>query len=566
MSNDEVYDLESVALPRLSGATLRLFVSLLESPATRWLLLDRLLREGGITRIRKLVVDAPPTFFPPLATKTVRPANADPSVDVLQGFSRAPQQRQAGLPYDTVYDYIEAYRTGICSPEEVAQRVLEAIADSDRGETPLRAFIATNRQDLMAQARAAAQRYQQGKPLSPLDGVPVAVKDEFDMLPYGTSLGTSFLGHQPAREDATIVTRLRSAGALLIGKANMHEIGIGVTGQNPHHGTVRNPFHPGHHTGGSSSGPAAAVAAGICPLALGADGGGSIRIPASFCGVVGLKPTQGRVSEFGSGPLAWSVDCLGPIGATARDAALGYLVIAGPDPKDSNTFDQPQLTLEGFDDFNLTGLTFGIFRPWFKHASSAMVGGCEDVLEGLEGLGAQVHEIEIPDLDAARIAHLITIGSEIASAMDAYYQDQRQHFSLEIRINLALTRVFTSRDYVKAQRIRTQTIENFERVFKKVDVIVTPSVGLTAPPIRSDALPDGDSDLSLLTEIMRFATPANLTGHPAISVPAGYDEAGLPIGIQFIGRAWQEHVLLRLAHAVEQIVERKTPQVFYKIL
>jgi Asp-tRNA(Asn)/Glu-tRNA(Gln) amidotransferase A subunit family amidase len=150
--------------------------------------------------------------------------------------------------------------------------------------------------------------------------------------------------------------------------------------------------------------------------------------------------------------------------------------------------------------------------------------------------------------------------------MDAYYQDQRQHFSLEIRINLALTRVFTSRDYVKAQRIRTQTIENFERVFKKVDVIVTPSVGLTAPPIRPEALPEGDSDLSLLTEIMRFATPANLTGHPAISVPAGYDEAGLPIGIQFIGRAWQEHVLLRLAHAVEQIVERKTPQVFYKIL
>jgi Asp-tRNA(Asn)/Glu-tRNA(Gln) amidotransferase A subunit family amidase len=553
MSNDEVYDLKSVALPRLSGATLRLFVSLLESPATRWLLLDRLLREGGITQIRKLVVDAPPTFIPPMATKTVRPASAGFSADVLAGLSRAPQQRQAGLAYDTVYDYAEAYRTGSCSPEEVAQRVLEAIADSDRGETPLRAFIATNRQDLMAQAQAAAQRHKQGKPLSTLDGVPVAVKDEFDMLPYGTSLGTSFLGHQPAREDATIVARLRSAGALLIGKTNMHEIGIGVTGQNPHHGTVRNPFHPGHHTGGSSSGPAAAVAAGICPLALGADGGGSIRIPASFC-------------EFGSGPLAWSVDCLGPIGATARDAALGYLVMAGPDPKDSSTFDQPQLTLEGFDDLNLTGLTFGIFRPWFKHASSAMVEGCEGALEGLEGLGAQVQEIEIPDLDAARISHLITIGSEIATAMDAYYQDHRRDFSLEVRINLALARVFSSRDYVKAQRIRTKIIEDFERAFEKVDVIVTPSVGLTAPPIRADALPDGDSDLSLLTEIMRFATPANLTGHPAISVPAGYDERGLPIGIQFIGRAWQEHVLLRLAHAVEQIVERKTPQVFYKIL
>lgn len=566
MSNDDVYDLKSVALPRLSGATLRLFVSLLESPATRWLLLDRLLREGGITRIRELVVDAPPTFIPPMATKMVKPASEGFSADVLEEFSRAPYQRQAGLPYDTVFDYMEAYLDGSCSPEEVAQRVLEAIADSDRGEMPLRAFIANDRQDLMVQAQAAAQRYKQGKPLSPLDGVPVAVKDEFDMLPYRTSLGTSFLGHQPAREDATIVARLRSAGALLIGKTNMHEIGIGVTGQNPHHGTVRNPYQPNHYTGGSSSGPAAAVAAGICPLALGADGGGSIRIPASFCGVVGLKPTQGRVSEFGSGPLAWSVDCLGPIGATARDAALGYLVMAGPDPKDPNTFGQPQLTLEGFDDSNLTGLTFGIFRPWFKHASSAMVEGCEGVLEGLEQLGVQVQEIEIPDLDAARIAHLVTIGSEIAAAMDAYYQDHRRHFSLEVRINLALARVFTSMDYVKAQRIRTQTIENFERAFEKVDVIVTPSAGLTAPLIQPDALPEGDSDLSLLTEIMRFATPANLTGHPAISVPAGYDEEGLPIGIQFIGGAWQEHVLLRLAHAVEQIVERKRPQIFYKIL
>jgi Asp-tRNA(Asn)/Glu-tRNA(Gln) amidotransferase A subunit family amidase len=566
MPNNDVYDLKSAALPRLSGSSLRLFVRLLESPASRWLLLERLLREGGITRIRKLVVDAPPTFIPSMTSSMVRPASVAVSEDILEGFSRAPRQRQAGLPYDIVYDYVEAYRDGSCSPEEVAQRVLEAIADSDRGERPLRAFIANDRQDLMIQAQAAAQRYKQGKPLSPLDGVPVAVKDEFDMLPYGTSLGTSFLGHQPARDDATIVARLRSVGALLIGKTNMHEIGIGVTGQNPHHGTVRNPFHPGHHTGGSSSGPAAAVAAGICPLALGADGGGSIRIPASFCGVVGLKPTQGRVSEFGSGPLAWSVDCLGPIGATARDAALGYLVMAGPDPKDPNTFGQPQPTLEGFDDFNLTGLTFGIFRPWFKHASSVMVEGCEDVLEGLEQLGAQVQEIEIRDLDAARIAHLVTIGSEIAAAMDAYYQDHRRDFSLEIRINLALARALTSVDYVKAQRIRTQTIENFERAFEKVDVIVTPSVGLTAPPIRADALPDGDSDLSLLIEIMRFATPANLTGHPAISVPAGYDEEGLPIGIQFIGRAWQEHVLLRLAHAVEQIVERKTPQVFYKIL
>jgi len=346
----------------------------------------------------------------------------------------------------------------------------------------------------------------------------------------------------------------------------MHEIGIGVTGLNPHHGTVRNPYHPGHHTGGSSSGPAAAVAAGLCPVAIGADGGGSIRIPAGFCGVVGLKPTYGRVSEFGAAPLTWSMAHLGPIAATARDAALAYAVLAGRDPKDSNSLRQPEIVLDGLDNLDLRGLTLGVYWPWFRHATPPVVEQCERLLHRLAESGAQIREVEIPELDLARIGHLVTITSEMATALDRYYAAHFGEFGLDVRANLALARSFTARDYVQAQRIRTRTIAHFARALEQVNAIVTPAAACTAPPIRPDALPEGESDLSLTMEIMRFAFPANFTGHPAISFPAGYDSHGLPVGFQVIGRPWEEHVLLRLAQVAEQVVERRAPRVYFKIL
>lgn len=193
----------------------------------------------------------------------------------------------------------------------------------------------------------------------PLDGVPIGVKDEFDVAGHATKVGTSFLGSAPEAEDATCVARLRAAGAVILGKTNMHEIRIGVTGFNRHHGTPRNPYAPGHYTGGSSSGSAAAVAAGICPLAVSADAGGSIRIPAALCGVVGLKPTFSRVSSYGAAPLAWSLDHYGPIALSARDAALGYFLMAGADPKDPTTRSAQAPTLEGLEHPDLAGLTAG---------------------------------------------------------------------------------------------------------------------------------------------------------------------------------------------------------------
>jgi len=561
-SHDAEYDLESVKLPYLSGLPLRLFTALLEG-RLRGLLLPGLLRDAGIARFREQEIDEPPTPHPIHFTNAPATQLGGVPADELPG---PPAISAAGFHFATVHDYARAYREGKTTPTDAARSVLVAIDASNAADPPLRAIIALDREDVLRQAEASSERIKNGKALSVFDGVPVAVKDEVDMVPYPTMVGTAFLGKTPATVDATVVARMRAAGALLIGKANMHEIGLGATGLNPHHGTARNPYNPAHYTGGSSSGPGAAVASGLCPVAIGADGGGSIRIPSSFCGLVGLKPTFGRMSEYGAAPLAWSVAHLGPLAATATDAALAYGIMAGPDPKDPISLHQPAPALAGWDDLGLSGLALGVYWPWFRHASADMTSACEALLKKFVNMGATIQEVAIPDLEAGRVAHLITIAGEMSQAVDRHYAGHRREHGLDVRLNLALAREFTARDYIQAQRARTRMMADFGRALEQVDAIITPTTGLPAPVIPAGALPDGDSDLTTLIEIMRFAAPANLTGLPAISFPAGYNDAGLPIGMQAIGRAWEETTLLRLALAAETVVERQAPAVHYAML
>ena len=560
--NENQYDLKSVKLPYLAGNALRLFVKLLESPLGS-LLIPSLFKSAGISWLRRQKFDDSPTMHPIHFTETVAP----PAAHIPQSeWPNKKTVKLSGFQPTTVLDYAAAYRNDTSDPRVVAQRVLEAIEKSEADDPALRAFIAVNPEDVRQQAEASARRIRDGQALSVFDGVPVAVKDEVDMLPYPTTVGTAFLGKSPCVEDSTVVARMRAAGAVLIGKANMHEIGIGVTGLNPIHGTSRNPYDPAHFSGGSSSGSAVAVAAGLCPAAIGADGGGSIRIPASFCGIVGLKPTFGRISEHGAAPLCWSVAHLGPLAATATDTALLYAVLAGPDSHDRISLHQPAPTLSGWDNTDLHGLSIGVFRPWFHHAAADVVSGCEAMLQQLVDMGATLKEISIPNLEAARIAHTITIAGEMAQALDETYAEHHREHGLDVRINLALARRFTTVDYVRAQRIRTRTIANFNRVLHEVDVIITPATGLTAPLIPTKALAGGESNLTQLVEIMRFATFANLTGLPAISFPVGYNDKGLPIGMQAIGRAWQEATLLRLALAAEQNLVRKIPPIHFNLI
>jgi Asp-tRNA(Asn)/Glu-tRNA(Gln) amidotransferase A subunit family amidase len=513
----------------------------------------KFLSDLGIERLRAARLEHAPAYYPspPQGAWTGQSEPLEPLIVKRPG--------NALLPFETVADIAAAYRSGSTNPVEVAERLNAAIEQSEQQAPPLRALIAHDPAELLRQAREAKARFAAGRPLGPLDGVPVAVKDEIDLVPYPTTLGTRFLGQQPAASDAHAVGRLRAGGALFFGKTNMHEIGITPTGINPHHGACRNPYDLQHDAGGSSSGVAASVAAGFCPLGLGADGGGSIRIPAAHCGLVGLKPTFGRVSEHGAAALCWSVAHLGPIAASALDCALGYALIAGRDERDPHSLRQPDPTLAGVLDADVRGLRLGVYSAWFDDAEPGVVSVCRALLDAFAAAGAVVVEIDIPDLELLNLAHVVTITSEMHAAQAPHLAAHRDDYGRNAQLILALTEALSGSDYVQAQQVRALCQVRFAEVLSRVDVIVTPASAVTAPPLPPDALPRGESDIALIDALMRFVCPGNFLGLPSISFPAGYDAQGLPVGFMATGRAWDEALLLRLAHAAERLVQRRPP-------
>ena len=547
----------------LSGFPLRVMTALSELPGIGAAIAAKFFSDIGVNQLRAtdargLGWAAHPVF------SQARTSVTEDSEAVADSAAACRLPRAEQLPFETAADFIDAYNTGRTTPLKVALEVIAWHQACEIREPALRAIIAMNAEDVVKQGRISAARYELESPLGPMDGVPVVVKDEMDLVPYPTTVGSRLDGVLPAKADAEIVARLRRAGALLIGKANMHELGLGVTGINPHLGTARNPYNPLRMTGGSSSGPAAAVAAGYCPIGLGADAGGSIRIPSAFCGVFGLKPTFGRLSERGVAPLCMSMGHVGPIASSARDLALAYAVIAGRDPGDPNTHHQPAPTLAALDQ-PIAGLRLGIYRPWFEDATPAVLRSCKMMLDALAKAGAEIVEIEIPDLHLLRTIHLVTIASEIlASQWDA--EGRRRAFNCDLRMNFALSRYLSGRDYVHAQRLRADVCQHFYSALASVDAIVTPTVGVTAPEIPVKSLTTGLADISLTDRIMRFITAANLTGLPAVTFPAGYDEYGLPIGFQAIGRAWEEDLLLRIAAEGERAVLWRHPPIHRHLL
>jgi Asp-tRNA(Asn)/Glu-tRNA(Gln) amidotransferase A subunit family amidase len=556
----DTYDLASLKLPVLSGPGLLMFASAIDNPLIRPLLLGTLMESGGINRLRRIETGDVTLFLP------LQPADAPGTAHPIDRVS-LPDATTPGVPesvYTSSGEYAARYRKGDLTPVDVAEQFFAAADAEESATPPLSLFISIDRSDVMRQAEESADRIAAGRALSVLDGVPVAVKDELDMVPYPTTVGTRFLGSRPVTRDSTTVARLRRAGALLLGKANMHEIGINPTGHNPHYGHVRNPHSPSHDAGGSSSGCAAAVASGFAPIALGADGGGSIRVPASHCGVFGLKATFGRISTHGAAPIDPSVGHIGPIAATVPDLVLAYVVLAGPDPLDPMTLAQPAVTIDGWDRGNLDGLTIGVFRPWFDHCQPAINRRCTELLAQLEREGAAVREIEIPGLDELRIAHAVTILSEMTAAMSLHASHLKE-LAPATRVSLSLARAFGASDYLRAQRVRARAMETFRKLYSEVDVIVTPTSAVTSPEIPANGIPQGISDLGTVTEIMRYIIPGNMLGFPAVSFPAGTDENGLPIGMQAMGRHWEEHHLLRIARVAERHVSVGRPSRLYRL-
>jgi Asp-tRNA(Asn)/Glu-tRNA(Gln) amidotransferase A subunit family amidase len=551
------YRIKEVPSPALTGPPLTAFVNLLESSH---LARQTLLRLNNMNVLQMQNYSEAPSLLPqpsPFAAEIEREKQAQRNdVKNVANFL------EEGL--SDVGAYRRHYQTRTASPGEVAQSVLRHIRESNAEPEPLKAIIAVDEDGLMRDAAASGKRHHQGQALSPLDGIPIAVKSEIFVNNLPSQAGTSFLKVPSNHPEATLVRRLREAGALIVGVTNMHEIGIGVTGANIHSGAARNPYDSKRITGGSSSGSAAAVAAGLVPIAIGTDGGGSIRIPSSLCGVAGLKPSFSRISSYGIFPSSVSVCQAGPIARYAVDCALAYQIMAGPDSLDGKTYGQPPPSLRDLDRIeDLSDLTAGIYSPWFEHADPDVVAICSEFLLNLQRRGLKVVDIEIQELEEARVAHFITIVAEMFNFMKSHLPEHRKELAPTTRFALALGSELSANDYLQAQKLRQKSMNQLDEIFKKVDLIVSPACATTAALIHGNASHRDTLDTVLMSRLMRFAQLFNLTGHPAISFPAGYTGQGLPVGIQFAARWWAEADLLRIGRVGDTMVERQQPGKFW---
>ena len=435
------------------------------------------------------------------------------------------------------------------SPVEIVRETLERI---DRLGPRLNSYITVTGEQAAAEARRAEGEIQKGNYRGPLHGLPIAVKDIFDTRGVRTTAGSKILRDRVPDHDATVVARLRRAGAVLIGKANMHEFSYGVTSDNPHYGPVRNPWDPRRIPGGSSGGSGAAVAASLCAASLGSDTGGSIRIPAAACGVVGLKPTYGRVSRHGAVPFAWSLDHVGPIARTAEDAALMLNVLAGRDAKDRTSSRRPVPDYARALRAPVRGLRLGIPRNFFfEHVDPEILSAVRAAIQALERLGARSVPVSLPHLEhcAAAAAQITLV--EAASYHERNLRVRAQDYGDDVRLRLYAAGNFLATDYVKSQRARTLLRQAMAEAFKQADVIVTPTLPAFPPPIKEYFVRSGDMREHVIDAFIRFNNPFNLTGLPAVSVPCGFGSAGLPVGLQIVGKPFDEAGVLRLAHAYQ---------------
>lgn len=529
----------------IGGAALRAVVRLAETPGAGELVKHNLSSQLGLTDLWELDLsehDVEPAwpYHPP--TRTDRPP--------LEPASAEPTGSRHGRPQ--ARDYVAAYLDGTLTPVEVAERTLEAIESLDAASPSLDAFVEIQRAQVMADAEAAAARYAAGQPIGPLDGVPVPIKDEFDIAGYATRAGTSFRD-KVARKDAIVVERLRAAGAIAFGKTAMTEIGLGGIGINPGSKTPRNPYGPTHFTGGSSSGSAAAVAAGLAPLALGSDAGGSIRMPAALCGVYGFKPTFGRIPTTGGALLAWSLDHLGPLGASVEDIALFHRATAGAHPTDrASGFGPEPRDVPSPPD--LSELRFAWCREFGDDAQPAVRTAFADARRRLQDAGALVEEIPLRWVRWIQPVGYVTIAGEAAASQRDWLRSHRKSYNLDTRLLLAVAERFTGPEYLHAQRVRTLIRDELARVVAGYDAFLNPTLAGTARRISEVALSTGEVNSELNEMVSKYTFAGTLTGFPGISIPCGTDSDGFPVGLHLTSGAWTDERLLAVAAAVDSVM------------
>ncbi|ADU50612.1 Amidase [Thermaerobacter marianensis DSM 12885] len=512
---------------------------------------------------------------PAEAARGPRPASREVKAATWAAPGRRAMARGplAGL---TAGELVEAFHAGRLGVEEVTRAVLEQI---EALEPHLNAFVTVMAERALATARRRDEELVRWRRngggggtsaaagLGPLFGVPVALKDLIDVAGVPTTAGSRVRAGHVADRTATVVRRLEEAGAVIVGKTATHEFAFGATTDTPFHGPVHNPWNLDHSAGGSSGGSGAVVGAGLLPVALGTDTGGSIRIPAAACGTVGLKPTYGRVSRHGTVPLSWSLDHTGPLAASVADAARVLEVLAGPDPLDPAAVPVPaQGLLEAAAAGaagDLRGLRVGVLADWARDRVHPEVEQAfRDALRQLEALGAELVEIGGPGGDgpAFPAAGVLTLVNRVLALAEggAYHAAtlarQAGDYSHEVRIRFELGQFLLARDYLLAQRLRAELARQATAVMEHCHVLVAPTLPIPAPRLGQPVWEPAGADPEPVPEAMiRLTAPFNVTGQPALSVPVAVGASGLPIGVQIVGRVFDEATVLRVGAALEQV-------------
>ncbi len=462
------------------------------------------------------------------------------------------------------------------SPVELVGAHLERIEQTDGR---LNSFITLLRDESIAAARQAERDIQSGGYRGPLHGIPIGLKDLYYTRDVRTTIGSKIMRDFVPGYDATVTERFREAGAIIIGKLQMHEFALGATSENPHYGPARNPWNTDCVTGGSSGGSGAAVAAGQCMGALGSDTGGSIRIPASLCGIVGLKPTFGRISRHGVYPLSFSLDTVGPMTRTVLDSALIMNAIAGHDPRDPSSANVPSEDFTAQVGRDIRGLRVGVPQEFFYDVIDPEVkDAVSKAAQTLEGLGASVEEVSIPMLEHSLTISGTILITEAAEVHMRHLRERADDFDPIVRSRLELGALTPATDYIKAQRARTLFNRQIAETFESYDALIAPStpsattkigervvqvggqsvlVHVERPHILREyrVVQVGGQSAQTLALHSRLTRPFNICGVPAVSVPCGFTSSGLPIGMQIGAKPFDEATALKLAHAYEQATD-----------
>ena len=461
----------------------------------------------------------------------------------------------AELTWAPMTELARLVATRAVSPVEVVEAHLGRIEALDGR---VRAYITVMGDAAREQAKAAEAAVHAGGSLAPLHGVPIALKDLYCTRGVRTTAGSRLLGDFRPDEDATVVERLTRAGAITLGKLNMHEFAFGPEGLNQHYGTAWNPWDAGTHRicGGSSSGSGAAVAAGLAPGALGSDTGGSIRIPSALCGITGIKPTYGRVSRAGVLPLAWSMDHVGPMCRTAADCALMLWAMAGYDPRDPTTSVLPVPDYRQALTGDVKGLRIGVLRSFFLESAAPEVArAVEQAMAVMQGLGATVQDVALDTARHGAAASYAVLSPEAYAYHEEWLRTRAAEYGADVRERLRVGAFVSAADYLKGQRLRTLIRQDVDAALARLDVLIAPTTPIAATPVDAGEVEVGGQRQAVRPLLVRFTRYFNLSGHPVVSAPCGFTGDGLPVGLQIVGRPFDEATTLRLADAYQRATD-----------